>query len=243
MRTINGKKLEDVFKELQAEFPARDIRRHNATQKLYITASKMKERLDTVLGDWNWDFIPTSEPQLWKLGPDAYESCVLSGKLIIYDDDRVPIVRGAVGGADLIYPKGERRPTSVANAVDSAHQDVFKRCCRRFGIGKVNQNSNTGSDNEGRFQPETVCMDVTVLGVFQALSRGGARVKVLYREEPLDLLIWAQQWEELSRMYPGTFQIGHKINSIRFQGKTGSYKGKKRIEFCQLAPADRKIAG
>lgn len=247
MRTINGKNLDVVFKELQADFPSKDIRRHISTKKLYIPVEKMKERLDTVLGAENWEFVPLSKPELWKLGPDMYESCVLSGKLVFYDDNRVPIVRSAAGGADIIYPKGESRPTSVANAVDSAHQDVFKRCCKRFEIGKVNQNSNRTSGSEDKKRQETVpeseYMEVTVLGVFQALSRGGAKVKVRYKEESLDLLIWADRWEELKHLYKGNFEIGKKINNFRFEGKIGVYNGRKRIEFCQLPPADRKCAG
>lgn len=247
MRTINGKNVAVIFKELQADFPSRDIRRHVSTKKLYVPVEKIKERLDTVLGVDNWEFVLLSKPELWKLGPDMYESCVLSGKLVIYDDNRVPIVRSAAGGADIIYPKGESRPTSVANAVDSAHQDVFKRCCKRFEIGKINQNPNGTAGLEDKKRQETVqeseYMEVTVLGVFQALSRGGAKVKVQYKEETLDLLIWAEPWEELKRSYKGNFEIGKKINKLRFVGKIGVYNGRKRIEFCELPPVDRKCAG
>lgn len=245
MRTINGKKLDDVFKELRTEFPSRAIRRHKSTQKLYIPVGYLRERLDTVLGVDNWEFVSMSKPELWKLGPNSYETCVLSGKLIFYDDDRVPIVRSAAGGADIIYPKGETRPTSVANAVDTAHQDVFKRCCRRFGIGNLIQNANQSADEEDeeRDVPELMYMEVAVLGAFQALSRGGAKVQVQYMGESLDLLIWAKQWEELNRSYRGTFTIGNKINHLKFLGKMGTYKGKKRIEFCRLAPAENRSAG
>lgn len=244
MRTINGKKLDDVFRELQADFPKRDIKKHKSTQKWYVPVEKIKERLDAVLGVDNWCFVPTSSPELWKLGPESYESCVMTGKLVFYDDDRVPIERCAGGGSDIIYPKGEKRPTSVANAVDTAYQDVFKRCCRRFGIAKLNQNNGQNTESgEMETTSEPIQMEVTVLGVFQALSRGGAKVQVQYQEENLSLMIWATQWEELKRTFGGTFQIGKKINCIKFWGKMGVYQGKKRIEFCQLARMDRKCAG
>lgn len=245
MRTINGKNLDDILKELQADFPRKDIRTHGATQKLYIPVEKIKERLDTVLGIGNWDFVPISKPELWKLGPDSYESCVLTGKLVLYDDNRVPIERSAGGGADIIYPKGDTRPTSVANAVDSAVQDVFKRCARRFGIAKPDQGLGTGTEGAGKKhdKPEPVLMEVTVLGTFQALTRGGARLSVRYQEESLTLMIWANQWKELQQSYGSIFQIGKKLNAIKFYGTIGSYQGRKQLEFSKLAPTERKCVG
>lgn len=241
MRTINGESLADIFMKLQADFPKKDIRRHKYTRKLYIPVDTIKNRLDTVLGIENWEFVPTSKPELWKLGLDSYEACVLSGKLIFYDDDRLPIERCAGGGADIIYPKGDNRPTSVANAVDSAYQDVFKRCAKRFGIAKLYQGDDQNSETSGERQTQTaILMEVTVLDVFRALSRGGAQVQVRYQEESLRLVIWDRQWKELQNLYSNIFQIGKKLNSIKFMGKVGSYQGKKRLEFCQLAPAERK---
>lgn len=238
MRTINGQSVADVFKLLQADFPRQDIRRHKYTRRLYIPVDIIKNRLDSVVGIGNWEFVATSKPELWKLGSNSYESCVLSGKLVIYDDDRLPIERCAGGGADIIYPKDDDRPKSIANSVDSAYQDVFKRCAKRFGIAKLDQEG--GQDSEAPpVDPNPVLMEVAVLDVFRALGRGGAKVKVRYQEESLELMIWSRQWNELQKTYSDTFQVGIKLNSIKFMGKACLYRGKKQLEFCRLAPVSK----
>lgn len=106
-RTMNGIPIREVWKMLAAEFPPQDIQRHPSTHKEYVPVEKIEERLNAVVGMENWNFY-TDQPQICRLGSDDYESCVVSGRLVLYDDDRVPIVRSTCGASDVIYPKDSK---------------------------------------------------------------------------------------------------------------------------------------
>ena len=97
----------------------------------------------------NWNFF-TDPPQICRFGIENHESCVVSGRLVLYDDNRIPIVRSTCGATDIIYPRDSDRPTSVANALDSAVQDVFKRCAKRFGIARKEKTPCTQIKAMGR---------------------------------------------------------------------------------------------
>lgn len=240
-RTINGISIREVWKRLQAEFSPEDIRTHPSTRMEYVTVEKIEERLNSVVGMENWNFF-TDRPQLCRFGKEGYESCVVSGKLVLYDDERIPIIRSTCGASDVIYPKDSDRPTSVANAFDSAVQDVFKRCAKRFGIAR--KEKNAGHEEGGRRQErQEVLMKVIVLEPFQALPRGGAKAKVAYGERSLELVIWSKQWETLRKQYGARFQIGQKLNEITFFGQEKEYRGTAQLEFIRLPDGSGKGKG
>lgn len=231
-RTMNGIPIQEVWRRLQKEFPSTAVKRHPATREEYIPVNKIEERLNEVLGMENWSFV-TDRPQICVFGADNHESCVVSGKLILYDDDRIPIIRSTCGGSDIIYPKESTRPTSVANTVDSAVRDVFKRCAKRFGIGWIKRPSSNGENDSGNTQREKQ-MKVLVLEPFKALPRGGAKVTVSYEGKTMELVFWSVQWEKLRQEYGERFQIGSKINEITCFGVEKQYRGVPQIEFVRL---------
>ena len=231
-RTMNGIPIREVWKMLAAEFPPQDIQRHPSTHKEYVPVEKIEERLNAVVGMENWNFY-TDQPQICRLGSDDYESCVVSGRLVLYDDDRVPIVRSTCGASDVIYPKDSKRPTSVANALDSAVQDVFKRCAKRFGIAK-----KKNADHVNRGKPQTNAeklMKVTFLEPFRALPQGGAKERVSYDGQTLEMVIWIRQWEMLQKKFGDRFKIGGKLNEITFLGVEKVYRGTKQLEFIRFS--------
>lgn len=231
-RTMNGIPIQEVWKRLGAEFPSEDVKRHPSTNMEYVSVEKIEERLNAVVGMGNWNFF-SDPPQICRLGPDNYESCVVSGRLVLYDDDRVPIVRSTCGASDVIYPKDSNRPTSVANALDSAVQDVFKRCAKRFGIAK--KEKNAGHADRGKTQANSEkLMKVTFLEPFRALPKGGAKAKVSYGEKAIEMVIWTKQWEMLQKKYGSSFQIGGKLNEITFYGAEKVYRGTGQLEFIRL---------
>lgn len=233
-RTINGIPIQEVWEQLEAEFPASAVKRHPSTRKEYIPVDKIEERLNAVVGMENWNFI-TERPQICVFGPNNHESCVVSGRLILYDDDRIPIIRSTCGGSDIIYPSESTRPTSVANAVDSAVQDLFKRCAKRFGIGcKKNSAPAQERKSDNCSAPQEKQMKALVLEPFKALPRGGAKAKVAYEEKTLELVFWSAQWEKLHQEYGERFQIGSKINEITFFGVEKQYRGVPQLEFVRL---------
>lgn len=240
-RTMNGIPIQEVWKKLGAEFPPQDIQEHPSTHKQYVSVEKIEERLNEVVGMENWNFF-ADPPQICRLGTDGHESCVVSGRLILYDDDRVPIVRSTCGASDVIYPKDSGRPTSVANALDSAVQDVFKRCAKRFGIAKKEKNADHGGSRKPQTAPEKM-MKVIFLEPFRALPSGGAKARVLYGEQKLEMVIWARQWEMLQKKYSDRFQIGGKLNEITFVGAEKIYRGTLQLEFIRFAEKDRNGRG
>lgn len=172
-------------------------------------------------------------PQICRFGKDGFKSCVVSGRLVLYDDDRIPIVRSTCGASDVIYPKDSNRPTSVANALDSAVQDVFKRCAKWFGIAK--KEKNEGHADRGKTQRNSEkLMKVTFLEPFRALPKGGAKARVSYGEQAVEMVIWTRQWEMLQKKYGGSFQIGGKLNEITFYGEEKVYRGTNQLEFIRL---------
>lgn len=229
-RTVNGMLIREVWEKLQAEFPSDVIKKHPTTGKEYIPVEKIEERLNNVVGMENWDFELISPVQVCRFGVDGFESCVASGKLCIYDDERIPIVRSTGGAADIIYPKESTRPTSVANAVDSAVQDVFKRCAKRFGIGMKGK-ASAQSRQTDREPPKEVVMKVTVMEPFKALPKGGVKAKVYCDGETLELFIWKKQWDDLQKTYGEKFQIGQKLNEMTFRGIRKEYRGNMQLEF------------
>ena len=240
-RTVNGIPIQEVWAKLQEEFPPSAVRQHPSTKKEYVPVEKIEERLNAVVGMENWSFI-TDSPQICTFGNSGHESCIISGRLILYDDDHVPIVRSTGGASDIIYPKESDRPTSVANAVDSAVQDVFKRCAKRFGIARKEKEANRQNAG-GREEVQAQLMKVLVLEPFKALPKGGAKVTVSRGNQTFELVFWASQWKKLQEKYGDRFQVGAKINEINFYGVEKSYHGKPQIEFIRLPNEEGKGQG
>ena len=238
-RTVNGIPIQEVWKRLGMEFPDSDIECHPFTRQGYVPVEKIEKRLNSVVGMENWDFV-AGEPQICRFGPNGHESCIVSGRLILYDDERVPIVRSTCGGSDIIYPKESDRPTSVANAVDSAVQDVFKRCAKRFGIARLEKESgHPGKAGNG----EEKLWKALVLEPFKALPKGGAKAKVSIEEKVCELVIWGREWEELHKRYAKQFSVGAKINEMSFYGVEKGYRGQTQLEFVRLAGGAQKRQG
>lgn len=231
-RTINGLPLNEIWEQLGAEFPQEDIKRHPSTNMEYVSVEKIEERLNRVVGMGNWNFL-TDPPQICRFGKNNHESCIVSGRLILYDDNRIPIVRSTCGASDIIYPNGSDRPTSVANVLDSAVQDVFKRCAKRFGIAKKVGNSKH-TDNRRRRDRTEKLMKVTFLEEFRALPKGGVKSKVTYGEETLEMIIWSKEWKHLQEKYGNSFRVGVKLNEITFYGVEKEYRGAVQLEFVRL---------
>lgn len=237
-RTINGMPIREVWKKLRAEFPPSAVKRHPSTRKEYIPVNQIEDRLNEVVGTENWSFV-TDRPQICVFGTSGHECCVVSGRLILYDDDRIPIIRSTCGGSDIIYPNEATRPTSVANAVDSAVQDVFKRCAKRFGIGWKKKTASAQDGKSGGCTQQEKKMKVLVLEPFKALPRGGAKARVSYEEKTMELVFWAAQWEKLHQEYGERFQVGSKINEITFFGVEKLYRGVPQLEFVRLPGAGK----
>ena len=239
-RKVNGIPIQEIWARLGAEFPECDVKNHPSTRQYYVPVEKIEERLNSVVGMENWNFV-VGEPQICRFGQSGHESCIVSGRLVLYDDDWVPIVRSTCGGSDIVYPKESDRPTSVANAVDSAVQDVFKRCAKRFGIAKKEKDANH-SAGDARNEQEKL-WKAYVLEPFRALPKGGVKAKISVEDKACELIIWNREWEELHGRYEKQFSIGSKINEISFYGVEKKYRGQMQLEFVRLATGTQNRQG
>lgn len=237
-RTMNKIPMKGIWEKLRAPFPPGEIKRHPSTGRAYIPVESIEKRLNETVGMGNWDFL-VDPPQICRFGEGGRESCIVSGRLILYDDRRIPVVRSTCGAADLIYPKDGKYPTSVANAVDSAVQDVFKRCAKRFGIARLGEKESPRQ----RARPQEKVMKVTVLEPFQALPKGGAKARVSYSGHTYELVFWQKQWEMLQKRYAGRFQVGKKLNEMTFVGAIKEYLGEMQMEFLRFPDAGGQKAG
>lgn len=143
-KTINGKTLDVILKELQKPFPAKY---QEKGYKNYISVNSQYyiNRLDDVLGMFNYN-IKTLET---KYTTDViFKTVEIS---IIYDDGTLAKVVTGDGGASFIYPKDTAKPTvkplnpentkptvkplNPENTNDSATSDAIKRACKKLRIG------------------------------------------------------------------------------------------------------------
>lgn len=229
-RTLNGMPIQDVWKQLGAKFPDGDTECHLEARQEHILAEKIEKRLNSVAGMENWSFI-AGEPQICRSGKSSHECCVVSGRLILYDDDRVPIVRSACGASNIVK-REEVDGHDVADAVDSAVRSAFRNCAECFGIAKgVNISGGSGRTESG----EEKLLKALVLEPFKALPKGGVKAKVSIAERIYELVIWDREWKELHEKYAKQFSVGAKINEINFFGVERDYKGQVQIEFVRLA--------
>ena len=105
-RTMNGIPIGEVWEKLKAGFPPDALKQHPTTKKDYIPVEIIEKRLNEVVGMENWDFLVDST-QVCRFGKDGRESCVVSGRLVLYDDRRVPVIMQLVTNASsrLLFPK------------------------------------------------------------------------------------------------------------------------------------------
>ncbi len=153
-RTINGKSLEQVRRELAAPCNVSDF-----GGKKYISFRTVEQRMREVLG-WNFSFeiIPG---ETFREVHGGVMSIAMVGKITIYDDDgRVVTSFSWAGGEDQAQQKrddeddgSDPRFFNLRNTVDMATQDVFRRTALRMGCcsdTETELRSNSGSSNGGR---------------------------------------------------------------------------------------------
>ena len=87
--------------------------------------------------------------------------------------------------------------------------------------------------------PKEAVMKVMIMEPFKALPKGGAKAKVCFDGETLELFIWKKQWDDLQKAYSDKFQIGRKLNEMTFRGIRKEYNGNMQLEFVSF---DRKGA-
>lgn len=198
-RTINGKPVSEVFKELEKDISEDVIEKRNFDGMEYISVDVFKDRLDEVIGVDHYT-EEYSECKIVTLKDTIAVSTM--GKLTILDDDYIPFKTVcAPGGASVIFPyidkkdengniiytekNGKQVPEKIpgrntdalANNQMSACQDAFKRMCKKLNIAK-NQVAKMNATPEFTI---TFLQDVTLVEgqhLFPNVTCNGKRIKL-----------------------------------------------------------------
>lgn len=209
-RTINGKPISEVFKELEKDISEDVIEKRNFDGMEYISVDVFKDRLDEVIGVDHYT-EEYSECKIVTLKDTIAVSTM--GKLTILDDDYIPFKTVcAPGGASVIFPyidkkdengniiyiekNGKQVPEKIpgrntdalANNQMSACQDAFKRMCKKLNIAK-NQVAKMNATPEFTI---TFLQDVTLVEgqhLFPNVTCNGKRIKLAIYKNHIPELI------------------------------------------------------
>ena len=209
-RTINGKQISEVFKELEKDISEDVIEKRNFDGMEYISVDVFKDRLDEVIGVDHYT-EEYSECKIVTLKDTIAVSTM--GKLTILDDDYIPFKTVcAPGGASVIFPyidkkdengniiyiekNGKQVPEKIpgrntdalANNQMSACQDAFKRMCKKLNIAK-NQVAKMNATPEFTV---TFSQDVTLeegKHLFPNIICNGKRIKLAIYKNHIPELI------------------------------------------------------
>ena len=130
--TINGKTIEQVQKEFKMPFDS-SLTKENLNGFVYVESSNYRERLDNVIGIFNYD-EEYKQVEVVNLS-NAYEIAVICRLTIKDDNGNVVKIVEASGGSKVIIPKESGKPQAMKNDLDTACIDAYRRCCVRLGIG------------------------------------------------------------------------------------------------------------
>lgn len=149
-RTINGKDMNTIIKELQEDFPNEAIEKREYDGIYYIGVDAYRERLNNVVGIDHYNEL-YEEVKLVK-AQDSYATKTKCRIEFLDDDYNIIMVKESTGGSNIAFPKIDSTNTddkgnaikvpgtttnSLPNDFDSACQDAFKRICKKqLNMGK-----------------------------------------------------------------------------------------------------------
>lgn len=248
-RTINGKPVSEVFKELEKDISEDVIEKRNFDGMEYISVDVFKDRLDEVIGVDHYT-EEYSECKIVTLKDTIAVSTM--GKLTILDDDYLPFKTVcAPGGASIIFPyidkkdedgniiyiekNGKQVPEKIpgrntdalANNQMSACQDAFKRMCKKLNIAK-NQVAKMNATPEFTI---TFSQDVTLeegKHLFPNIICNGKRIK---------LAIYKNHIPELIKKFPS--KVISRDTTICVCGNLGKdNRGNNQIVFVKFGKGE-----
>lgn len=221
-RTINGKSLSQVERELAEPFDEKDRKNRFDTGYAYYKKEAYLERLNSVVGSLRYsvEFPKVDVAQVnaeWEISAQ----CIIT----IYDDNGdIVCKKSMVGGKSIVFPKltdssgkdltdstGQKlysgRPAEYANQLNAAATDAFKRTCLLgFGIGaelaELNGQNGQKPQREAR---NIVSSKLVILSPF--VDRKNSKQAVIARQATcvdeagvqVTLIIWNKKIEELKK--------------------------------------------
>lgn len=131
--TVNGKKLEQLEKELAAPLPAGKLN-YNENNEAYFPVEVYEERFREVLGGRRWYSISSGPASVSQVA-NRYLVNVSVKINIISDDNEVAWSNEANGGSNVILISKSGEPKSLKSEVGSATSIAIKNVYHMFGIG------------------------------------------------------------------------------------------------------------
>lgn len=219
---INGKPIDQIEDELREEFPESDFEKEK-TKFEYLPVEKLEERLDKVIGKFNYDRL-VSDRAVLEAGNTRTVTVKMT--LVFYDDERkIFIKKSAYGGADLQL-NANGNAVSIKQAVAAAESDAFKHCCQTLGIGaKQLREKNYNDKNEKK-------INIVLRSGFkktedyikaQAAAESGKEAEFIIFKDAFETFEKKCSLEKLMSCRPGT--------RFTFMGVEKSYKNKAQIIF------------
>lgn len=220
-RTINGKPLESIIQELQADFPPEAIEKRDYDGIYYIGVDAYRERLNTVIGIAHYNEL-YDEVEVVK-AQDSYATKTKCRLEILDDEFNIVIVKESAGGSNIAFPKvdgpdkdKDGKPikvpgtttNSLPNDFDSACQDAFKRICKKQLLMGKRQLDNAKAGTP-------YCLTITkALHEYNGHIFGEGKME---NGKVYKIAIFKNQAETFKKVYgmPGTGQ------NVTFYGKEG----------------------
>lgn len=243
METINGKKVELVLDELCKPFYQNEIRTNESMKEPYISACTIQKRLNRVLGQNMWSFVMIGQT-MYQIGESL---CGFgTGTLTVYTDAGKEISRSASGCVPMYGNLSDASQGKLDKYGTALCDDIFVKACQKMGIGVLTEEQKTQTTstvgNGPVAEPKTASpsaeqqtYQVEVLGVFDAMPKGGAKCQVRYQGKIFVLYFWKDVWDSLNKSYPKSFAIGNRLNNLSFVGKKNLFRGREQLEFISLA--------
>lgn len=124
--TINGNEAGKVLENLTAPIPEKLIE-YDMNGHPFISYYVMKNRIDEVVGVGNYDFLAPSS-RVVEIGNDKW--IMVTGTLVIKDDNRKAIKTVSVDGAERITIVESGNVQNLANSAENAWQNAFVKCMK-----------------------------------------------------------------------------------------------------------------
>ena len=250
MRTVNGKPLNQVMKELQEPLPESAVR-DNQSGYPYIPIEEYRKRLDEVVGVLNYDYR-LSKADWVTVGDKEHMSCL--GTLIIRDDaGKIVTVKMATGDADVITRNSDGAAVKTGNDAKTADKDAFKSCCRLLGIGDAQLREQRKGKNgkggaSGKYSTNTQQnaseenIRIVVRGAFSSLGGKGYKAPAVIKEtgEQVSLILWKEGIEAVQKhMSISDFLDKYKNKEFSVVATRNTFitkNGKKEEQVIMLRP-------
>jgi len=247
-RTINGKKIEDVLKELSAPFDQKFFE-YNLYGYPYLPVEVLKKRLDDTVGILNYD-VTVSTPEVVVVG--TRPQVILKTAITLRDDNgNVVVTKESPGGSAIILVNETGEAVSVKNDEENAAHDAFKRCCKLFGMGtkqlkemRSSKKSGNATEKEGATSAPTELYRVIIKEKFKTLGNkknAYAAMVTIEKDGDYKLVIWSDAVKKIEETLPmeDFLRIGVPGKSFCLYGKkqvfTGN-NGKSENQLVMTAP-------